>query len=79
MHADPTECQDGVTNDCTHTCTRTVSNGSSSYECGCDEGYELSLDNATCEGMCVCDETLYVVWVKTAIIVDDYSAYASHD
>ena len=48
--AGPTECQDGVTNNCTQTCTRIVSNGTSSYECGCKEGYELNSDNATCVG-----------------------------
>ena len=46
--AGPTECQDGVTNNCTQTCNRTVSNGTSSYECGCYEGYELDSDNTTC-------------------------------
>ena len=48
--SDPTECQDGVTNNCTQNCTRTFSNGTSSYECGCSEGYRLNLDNATCDG-----------------------------
>ena len=47
---DPTECQDGVTNNCTQTCARTTSNGTSFYECGCDEGFKLSPDNTTCDG-----------------------------
>ena len=58
IYTGPTECQDGVTNDCTETCTRTVSNGTSSYECGCYEGYELNPDNTTCHGKHVCD-----IWV----------------
>ena len=55
FHTDPTECQDGVTNNCTQNCTRTTSmNGTSSYECGCNQGYELNLDNATCDGKYAC-------------------------
>ena len=47
----PTECQDGVTNNCTQTCSRNVSqNGTSSYECGCSEGYLLNEDGAICDG-----------------------------
>ena len=49
-YADPTECQYGITNDCTQTCNRTILNGVSSYECGCYEGFELNLDNTTCDG-----------------------------
>ena len=48
--AGPTECQDGITNNCTQICTRTVSNGASSYECGCNKGYKLDSDNTTCVG-----------------------------
>ena len=49
---DPTKCQDGVTNNCTETCTRSVFNGTSFYECGCcnSEGFELNPDNTTCSG-----------------------------
>ena len=50
IHADPTVCQDGVTNNCTQNCARSVFNGTSSYECGCREGFELNPDNTTCDG-----------------------------
>ena len=51
MHySDPTECQDGVTNNCTQTCNRTVSNETTSYECNCDEGFQLNSDGTTCDG-----------------------------
>ena len=49
-HSDPTECQDGVTNNCTQTCNRTLSNETFTYECGCDEGYQLNSDSTTCDG-----------------------------
>ena len=55
IYTGPTECQDGVTNNCTQTCTRTISNGTSSYECGCSEGFELNSDNTTCDGEHVCE------------------------
>ena len=48
--AGPTECQDGVTNNCTQTCNRTLSNETFTYECGCDEGYQLNSDSTTCDG-----------------------------
>ena len=52
----PTECQNGVTNDCTQTCTRSTSNETYYYECGCNDGYQLNLDYTTCDGKhaCVC-------------------------
>ena len=53
-HSDPTECQDGVTNNCTQTCNRTVSNETISYECGCNEGFQLNSDGTTCDGKPVC-------------------------
>ena len=55
-HSDPSECQDGVTNNCTQTCNRTVSNETTSYECGCDEGYQLNSDGTTCDGKPVYNE-----------------------
>ena len=57
MHySDPTECQDGVTNNCTQICNRTVSNGTSFYECGCDKGFQLNSDSTTCDGKSMCNE-----------------------
>ena len=51
----PTECQDGVTNDCTQNCTRSTSNKTYYYECGCNEGYELNpADYTTCDGKHAC-------------------------
>ena len=46
----PTECQDGATNDCTQTCTRSTSNETYYYECGCNDGYKLNSDYTTCDG-----------------------------
>ena len=40
-----TECQDGVTNNCSHTCTR----NHRTYECGCHNGFSL---NDTSPGIC---------------------------
>ena len=37
--ADPTECQQGVTNNCTQLCSRNVTDGTTTYECSCIEGY----------------------------------------
>ena len=53
MAADVSECQHGVTNNCTHDCTRNSSqrNGMSSHECSCNPGYVLSeSDMGTCYG-----------------------------
>ena len=36
---DSTECQDGVTNNCTQECTRDSVTGE--HHCSCNEGYEL--------------------------------------
>ena len=43
---DNNECSDD-TDDCSHMCTNTIG----SYVCGCDEGYHLDDDDATCIGM----------------------------
>ena len=43
-----TECQDGVTNNCTQECTRDMDAGV--YNCSCFTGYELSNDSTTCKG-----------------------------
>ena len=56
MAADASECQHGVTNNCTHDCTRNSlqTDGTSSYECGCNLGYVLSEnDMGTCDGMMI--------------------------
>ena len=45
-----------MTNNCTQTCNRTVSNGTSSYECGCDKGFQLNSDGITCDGKPMCNE-----------------------
>ena len=55
---DLNECQDGRTNNCTQTCSRDVSNGTSSHECGCHIGYQLNEDGATCDGICRTQYTL---------------------
>ena len=45
----PTECQDGVTNNCTQDCTRNVIAGV--HECSCKTGFEFALGSASiCEG-----------------------------
>ena len=44
----PTECDFGVSNNCTVSCTR---NGSH-HQCLCNQGYELAPDQATCLGTC---------------------------
>ena len=45
----PTQCQDGVTNNCTQECSRNVTNGV--HECSCRPGYEFALgSNSICEG-----------------------------
>ena len=54
MHKlDPTECQDGIggTHNCTHVCTRNVSDGMSSYNCSCKAGYvQNENDTNLCDG-----------------------------
>ena len=48
MYAGPSECQDGVTNNCSQICTRNSLNRQ--YECSCNDGYVL--DNMDlCVGM----------------------------
>ncbi len=37
----PTECQDGVTNNCSQACTRNILGD---YECSCNDGYALQMD-----------------------------------
>ena len=40
------ECSDG-----THNCSQTCTNTEGSFICGCNGGYELDGDGATCNGM----------------------------
>ena len=61
-----------MTNNCTQTCTRTVSNGTSSYECGCNQGYELNPDNTTCDGKCVCDMRQNIQLADTVYIAENF-------
>ena len=44
---DLTDCQDGVTNDCTQICHRDTGG---MHQCYCKTGYRLQSDEATCEG-----------------------------
>lgn len=56
MAADASECQHGITNNCTHVCTRNSSqtDGMSSYECSCNPGYVPNEnDMGTCDGMII--------------------------
>ena len=58
MAADASECQHGFTNNCTHDCTRNTlklqTDGMSSHECSCNQGYVLSEnDMGTCDGMII--------------------------
>ena len=47
MHnADIDECSDG-----THNCSQTCTNTNGSFTCGCNSGYLLDIDGATCNGM----------------------------
>ena len=45
LYPDINECDDG-TNDCSQTCTNTIG----SYICGCNSGFVLNNDGATCNG-----------------------------
>ena len=51
LYVGPSECQDGVTNNCSQDCTRRLINESLSYEydCTCDEGYAAN-HFGYCEG-----------------------------
>ena len=47
----PTECQDGVTNNCTQECTRYRYANTGVYNCSCYPGYNISTDDSTsCHG-----------------------------
>ncbi|XP_072047059.1 mucin-like protein [Amphiura filiformis] len=43
---DSNECADEIANDCDHLCTNTLG----SYECSCNDGYQLYIDNKACIG-----------------------------
>lgn len=47
MHFSPDikECENGL-----HNCSQICIELNGSYECGCNAGYELQSDNATCSG-----------------------------
>ena len=51
LYVGASECQDGITNNCTQICTRNISDGISSYECSCNTGY-VPNENTTnlCDG-----------------------------
>ena len=47
--AGPTQCQDGVTNNCTHECTRNATTGA--HECTCRSGFDFGVgSDSMCEG-----------------------------
>ena len=51
------ECING-----THNCSQICTNTDGSFTCGCNEGYELNIDDVTCNGLYkIC------VYVYTAI------------
>ena len=56
---DASECQDGVTNNCSQICRR---NGSSGYECSCENGYALKNDQ------CLGTETIIFKIIKVMMI-----------
>ena len=58
-HAGPTECQDGVTNNCTDICTRDIE--TMSHSCSCREGYIE--DNGFCYGILLTD-TFLLLWYE---------------
>ena len=41
IYADPSKCQDGVTNNCTQLCTRTSSGNQTFYSCSCEDGQRI--------------------------------------
>ena len=53
-HPDIDECSIG-----THSCSQTCTNTEGGFNCGCDSGFVLDDDGATCNGkythMCICD------------------------
>ena len=49
----PTECQDGVTNNCTQECAR---DNTGVYTCHCLEGYNISSDSDS-----VCNGTFIII------------------
>ena len=46
FYSDTDECSDG-----THNCSQTCTNTNGSFTCGCNNGYLIDLDEATCNGM----------------------------
>ena len=45
----PSQCQDGVTNNCTQNCIRNITTGA--HECSCHSGYEIQTgSDSVCEG-----------------------------
>ena len=43
----PTQCQDGITNNCTQECTRDADTGVYNCSCYSDLGYQINPDNDT--------------------------------
>ena len=68
-HTDKTECQEGITNNCSQTCIRNVSlSGISSYECGCYEGYSRNeIHTNLCEGILLSDQKCYKLLIFNAL------------
>lgn len=46
LYVDIDECSSNDTNDCNQLCDNTIG----SYNCYCNDGYELALDYVTCVG-----------------------------
>ena len=57
----PTQCQDGITNNCTQECTRDADTGVHNCSCYSDLGYQINPDN----------DTLCIGIIKIAIYAKD--------
>ena len=59
----PTECQEGITNNCTQICTRNATmSGESSHECSCYDGYSQNdMHTNLCDGEFNCYVTVPIL------------------